>query len=71
MFGSSRIPHRFHRRHGEEEHHDRAVHGEELVVQLGPDEIVLRHRELDAHDEREDAGEDEEHGDAPTYITPT
>jgi hypothetical protein len=52
--------HRFHCRHGEQEHHDRAVHGEELVVELWPDEVVLRHRELGPHQQGEHAGEDEE-----------
>ena len=38
--------HRLEHRHGEEEHHHRAVQREDLVVEIGGDEIVVRHREL-------------------------
>ena len=51
---------RFHHRHGEEKHHDRAVHREQLVVQRMPDQVVLGHGQLRAHDQGEDAGEHEE-----------
>ena len=38
--------------------------GEQLVVQLGPDEVVLRHRQLQAHGERVDAATEEEEEEA-------
>jgi hypothetical protein len=36
------------------------MHREELVVEIVADEIALGPRQLRAHDEREDAGKDEE-----------
>jgi hypothetical protein len=51
---------RLDRRHGEEEHHRRAVHREELVVEVRPDELAGRQGELRAHDQREHAGEEKE-----------
>ena len=47
-------------RDGEEEHHHGAVHREDLVVALGRQEVVVRERELDAHQQRERAAEQEE-----------
>ncbi len=52
--------HRFHDRHREQEHHRRPVDGEDLVVEIGTDEVVVRHRELEAHQPGQHAGEDEE-----------
>ena len=52
---------RLHHRHGEEEHHRRAVHREELVVEVRADETLVRPRELRAHREREQSREQEEH----------
>src|SRR3546814_8950887 len=51
---------RLHRGHGEEEHHHRAVHGEELVVGLLRQNAVERQRKLGAHDDRETARQHEE-----------
>ena len=51
---------RLHHRHGEQEHHRRAVHGEELVVEVRPDELVLRPRELQAHRRGREPAEEEE-----------
>ena len=51
--------HRLDRRHGEQEHHHRAVHGEDLVVGLLAEEGVARHRQLQrasAAPERRPAG---------------
>ena len=47
-------------RHGEEEDHRRAVHREHPVEHLRRHEIVVRVHQLDADDERLDAGNDEE-----------
>ena len=52
--------HRLEDRHGEEEHHHRAVQGEGLVVEVGGDERVVGHGELGAHEERQAAGEEHE-----------
>ena len=41
-----------HQRHGHEENHGRAVHGEHAVEDLGRDEIVVRTDELNPHDRR-------------------
>ena len=38
-----------HHRHGEQEHHGHAVHGEQLVVEVGSDQAPLRPRQLQAH----------------------
>ena len=46
--------------HAEEEHHRRAVHGEELVVEIRPDQVVLRLRQLQAHDDGGQAAEEQE-----------
>ena len=43
-------------RHGEEEHHHRAVHGENLVVDIGGEKLVSGHGELHAHEQRQHAG---------------
>ena len=40
--------HRLEDRHGEQEHHHRAVQREDLVVEVGRQEVVVRHGELDA-----------------------
>ena len=48
-------------RHDDEEDHRRAVHGEQLVVGLRRDERVLGRAELDAHQQRLDAAQHEEH----------
>ena len=47
-------------RHGEQEHHHRAVHGEDLVVGLGAEQRAAGQRELRADEQRQHAGEDEE-----------
>jgi hypothetical protein len=47
-------------RHAEQEHHRRAAHGEELVVEIRPDEVALRPRELHAHHRGERAAEQKE-----------
>ena len=52
--------HALHHRHGEEEHHRRAVRGEELVVAIRADQRALGPRELRSHERREDAGSEEE-----------
>ena len=49
-----------HGRGGEQQHHDRAVHREQLVVALLVDQLEPRHRELAADHEREQAAEQEE-----------
>ena len=46
-------------RHREQEHHHRAVQREDLVVGLGRQEIVVGPGELDAHQRREHAAEQE------------
>src|SRR5262249_37021190 len=48
------------RRDQKEEHHDDAVHREELVVGLRADEVARRSQELEADQQREDSAEDEE-----------
>jgi len=53
------------RRHREQKHHRRAVHGEHLVVEFLADEVVPAHRQLGAHQERQHAGhQEEQEGDA-------
>ena len=49
-----------HHRHGEQEHHRRAVHREELVVEVRADEMAVRGRELMAHQPAHHAGRAEE-----------
>jgi hypothetical protein len=51
---------RLHRGHGEEEHHDRAVHGKELVVEFLWEEILQGRGQLYPHSKRKNAGEQEE-----------
>ena len=51
---------RFDDRHREQEHHHGAVHREELVVGAGVEEGHARIGELDAHQQREHAGAEEE-----------
>jgi hypothetical protein len=56
-------PHCVHHGHGEEEHHRRAVHGEDLIVFIRPDERVLGPSELHAHRGcLEPAGDEHEKG---------
>jgi hypothetical protein len=50
-----------HVRHGEQEHHGRAVQAEQLVVEVGVDEAVLGPGELNPHQQRKRSGEQEEH----------
>ena len=59
--------HRLHHRHGEQEHHVRAVHGEDLVVEVGPDARRLsgrascrriEHRQHAAQREEDEGGGD-------------
>ena len=47
-------------RDDEEEDHRRAVHREELVVGVLGDEVVVRLRELGPHEQRHQAGREEE-----------
>ena len=48
---------RLHHRHGEQEHHRRAVHREQLVVEVGADQAVLRAAQLQAHQHGEQPAE--------------
>jgi hypothetical protein len=52
-------------RGGEQQQHDRAVHGEQLVVLLVGDEMLVRAEQLDPHQHGHDPGaqEEEERGD--------
>ena len=52
--------HRLEDRHGEEEHHHRAVQREGLVVEIGRDQVVVGNSELRAHEQRQHAGEQHE-----------
>jgi hypothetical protein len=52
--------HGLHHRHGEQEHHGRAVQAEQLIVEVGIDEGVLGACELDPHQHGQDAAEHEE-----------
>jgi hypothetical protein len=47
--------HGLHHRHGEQEHHRRAVHREELVVQVRARSACFRPRQLQAHQQRQQA----------------
>ena len=49
-----------HHRHCEEEHHRRAVHREELVIEIGIEESVLGARELEAHRQSLEASQEKE-----------
>ena len=49
-----------HHRHGEQEHHGRAVHREQLVEPRRADHVVVRPRELQPHQQRQHAAEREE-----------
>jgi hypothetical protein len=51
---------RFHHGHGEQEHHHAAVHGEQLVVSVGSDDVAVGPCELQAHHRGEQSGEHEE-----------
>ena len=51
----------------EQEQHDAAVHGEELVVGLQAHEVVVGHRQLDPHEHRHGAG-DQEHDEARHHV---
>jgi hypothetical protein len=44
--GQEEDRHRLEDRHGEQEHHHRAVQGEDLIVHLRRQEVILRHGEL-------------------------
>ncbi len=50
-----------HHRHDEQEHHRRPVHREELVVDGGGDQRVVGGSQLQAHHQRLDAAQAEEH----------
>ena len=50
-----------HHRHDEQEDHRRAVQRQQLVVLLAGDQRVVRHRQLQPHDQRLDPAEREEH----------
>jgi hypothetical protein len=52
--------HRLEHRHREQEHHHRAVQREQLVEGVRRDEVVVRHRQLRPHDQREHAREQHE-----------
>ncbi len=58
--GRIRIEKRLENRHGEEKHHHGAVQREDLVVEFGGKEVVAGHGELDAHQQRQHAAEEEE-----------
>ena len=47
-------------RHADKEHHRRAVHGEQLVEDLRRDEVIVGHGQLNAHQQRFDACDDQE-----------
>jgi hypothetical protein len=51
------------RRDQEEEDHDDAVHGEQLVVGVGFDHVARRRQQLETNEAGEDAAEQEHHGD--------
>ena len=51
---------RLHHRHGEQEHHVRAVHGEDLVVAVGADDPGLRAGKLQPDQHRQHAAERQE-----------
>jgi hypothetical protein len=53
-------PERLHHRYGEQEHHRRAVHGEDLIVEVGTEQLALGERELQPHHQRQHAGQREE-----------
>ena len=57
--------HCLHHRHGEQEHHVRAVHGEDLVVEVRARERRFGPRQLQAHQQRQHAaqGQEDEGGD--------
>ena len=48
------------RGHHDEEDHRRAVHGEDLVVRVGREDVPFGTRELEADEERLDAADGEE-----------
>ena len=50
-----------HHRHDEQEDHRRPVHREQLVVGLRSDQVVVRDAQLQAHQQRLDPAEQEEH----------
>ena len=49
-----------HHRHGKQEHHRRAVRGEDLVVEIRTENGVVRSRQLQAHQRRQHAADQEE-----------
>ena len=51
-------------RQDDQEHRHRAVVGEQLVVELGADEVVLRHGQLQAHHQRVDAAAEQQEEEA-------
>ena len=63
--GQQEYAHRLDRRHGEQEHHHRAVHREDLIVERVPDQGVLRHGQLRAHQQTQHAGQDEKEEGRP------
>jgi hypothetical protein len=52
--------HGFHDWHREQKHHGGAMHGEELVVEIRPDQRAVRPRKLQTHQRGDDAAGDEE-----------
>ena len=55
----------------EEEDHHLAVHGEELVVGVGADEISGRREQFETDEEREQAADEEEERDGDTGSSPS
>ena len=51
----------FEHRDGEQKHHHRAVHGEQLVVHIRAEQFLLRQRQLRAHQHCEYAADQKEH----------
>ena len=49
-----------HHWHGKQEHHVCAVHGEQLVVKIGADDVALGMRQLQAHYQRQNSAEKKE-----------
>ena len=53
--------HRLPDRDCEQEHHRRAVHRKKLVVEVGPEHVIVGAGELKPHEHRQNAGEREKH----------
>src|SRR5262249_47639173 len=47
------------KRHGDEENHGCAVHREELIERVGPNEVIVRHGQLQSDDQGFDSTNDE------------